>query len=134
MCLCLNYLKKSIVLNMDSRLSKYLKIWILDYLNMVRISEIINQNPWWKYVCMHAKYLSLSLRTSIFYVTLSLGIAQIMRRASSMLMYVPPLGSLFVPVILEISLEETAMGSSRRFLNRMKVAFVLPCMKFMYSL
>ena len=34
---------------MDNALSKFLKVWIVNYLNMVKISEIVNQNPWWKH-------------------------------------------------------------------------------------
>jgi len=47
---------------MNSRLSKYVKIWILNYLNIVGISEIINQNPWWKY----GKDFQLQLHPSMF--------------------------------------------------------------------
>lgn len=55
---------------MDSGLSKYLKIWIVNYLNMVRISEIINQNPWWKYGKDFERYdrhLSIAKQNPIFF-------------------------------------------------------------------
>lgn len=55
---------------MDNRLSKYLKVWIVSYLSMVKISEIINQNPWWKYGKDFERYdrhLSVAKQKLIFF-------------------------------------------------------------------
>ena len=55
---------------MDDGLSKYLKIWIVNYLNMVKISEIINQNPWWKHgkdFVRYDRHLSIAKQNPIFF-------------------------------------------------------------------
>jgi len=55
---------------MDNVISKILKIWILNYPNMVRISEIVNQNPWWKHgenFVSYDRHLSLVEEHPIFF-------------------------------------------------------------------
>jgi len=55
---------------MDNAISKILKVWILNYPDMVRISEIVNQNPWWKHgenFVSYDRHLSIVKQHPIFF-------------------------------------------------------------------
>jgi len=60
---------KLLSVEMDSAISKFLKIWILNYPDIVRISEIANQNPWWKHgdnFVSYDRHLSIVKNTPSF--------------------------------------------------------------------
>ena len=51
----------------------------------------------------------------------------------AVVMYFPIRSILFIPITWDITFAWMGAESSHRFLNLMKVAFLLPCMKSMYS-